>query len=320
MKTEIKKFIKEYEVCQRNKVENVHPAGLLHPLKVPQVVWTDISMGFVVGLPMSEGYSVVMVIVDRLSKYVHFLPLKHPFTTVKVASVFLDHVFKLHGMPKSIISDRGSTFLSSFWKEFFKLQGVNLLAYSSAYHPQSDGQTEAVNKCLEQFLRFFSVYGVPPTPLRDYVPGLSSNHVVEELLKSHEHILDILKTNMLLAQKRMKFQYDKQHTERTFAVRDWVAYCLELPPQSQLHLVFHVSCLKKKVGQHISPLTTLPPVNVQGEIAPEPQNILQHLSRKVNNRAMVEVLVQWVGTDADQATWEPYWQLRHFPHLVGKVL
>ncbi|KAF5475784.1 hypothetical protein F2P56_007554 [Juglans regia] len=96
------------------------------------------------------------------------------------------------------------------------------LAYSSAYHPQSDGQTEDVNKCLEQFLRCFLVYGVPPTPLQEYVKGLPSNQTVEELLKSREQILDILKTNMLLAQERMKFQYDKQHTERAFAVGDWV--------------------------------------------------------------------------------------------------
>lgn len=89
-------------------------------------------------LPISKGYFVVMVVVDRLSKYAHFMPLGHPFTIVQVATLFFNNVFKLHGLPKIIVSDRDSTFTSSFWREIFKLQGVNL-SYSSAYYPQSDG-------------------------------------------------------------------------------------------------------------------------------------------------------------------------------------
>lgn len=137
-------------------------------------------------------------------------------------------------MPKSIVSDRGSTFTSFFWNEFFKLQGVNL-SYSSAYYSQSDGQTEAMNKCLEHFLRFFlgdkprlwfewynttfhasteltlyaAIYEVPCTRLQAYIPRLSPNQVVEELLKTQEQILDTLKNNLVVSHERMKLYFDK---------------------------------------------------------------------------------------------------------------
>ena len=88
-----------------------------------------------------------MVVVHRLTKYVHFMPLSHPYTAVKVAVVFMKEIFRLHCMPQSIVSDRDVVFTSKFWQELFKLQGNNL-AMSSVYHPQTDGQTEVVNRSL----------------------------------------------------------------------------------------------------------------------------------------------------------------------------
>jgi len=89
-----------------------------------------------------------MVVVDRLTKYVHFMPLSHPYTAAKVDAVFIKEIFRLHGMSRSIVSDRDVVFTSKFWQELFKLQGSNL-TMSSTYHPQTDGQTEVVNRSLE---------------------------------------------------------------------------------------------------------------------------------------------------------------------------
>jgi len=109
-------------------------------------------MDFIEGLPKSNGYNVILVVVDRLTKYAHFIPMKHPYTASTIAQAFLDNVVKLHGLPNSIISDRDTVFVSHFWTQLFKLYKVNL-TLSIAYHPQTDGQTERVNQCLEMFLR-----------------------------------------------------------------------------------------------------------------------------------------------------------------------
>lgn len=92
------------------------------------------------------------MVADRFSKYAHFMASAHPYTALDVAQLFLDNVFKLHGLPESITSDEDPIFLGSFWDEIFILHGV-ALNKSSAYHSQSDGQTEVINKCLETYLR-----------------------------------------------------------------------------------------------------------------------------------------------------------------------
>ncbi|RVW58447.1 Transposon Ty3-I Gag-Pol polyprotein [Vitis vinifera] len=148
----LRKFVREYvrncSVCQRFKPENKPYSGLLQPLPVPEGVFTDITMDFIEGLPKSNGKTAIFVVVDRLTKYGHFMLLPHPYTAKMVAQVFLDSVYKLHGLPHSITCDRDPIFTSVFWQEFFKLQGVSL-QLSTAYHPQRTVRTEVVNRCIE---------------------------------------------------------------------------------------------------------------------------------------------------------------------------
>jgi hypothetical protein len=254
MKQDVHNFVAECDVCQCNKGETVKSPGTLQPLLIPPAIWRDISMDFIVGLPKSGNKSVIMVVVDRLSKYAHLCSLQHPFTTSTVAQLFMDQVFKLHGMPHSIVSDRDPTFTNNFWQELFKLQGTQL-HLSTTYHPQTDGQTEVVNKCLETYLRCFSserknqwaqwlplvewwyntsyhtttcmtpfevVYGQNPPSVLSYFPGVSKVQVVDQMLTVREAILCTLKENLVMAQNCMKQQADQGHSERQFAEGDQV--------------------------------------------------------------------------------------------------
>jgi hypothetical protein len=118
----------------QNKVEHLHSAGLLHPLDVPSTVWTHVSMDFVKGLPHVNSKSVILTVVDRFSKYAHFVPIDHPYTTTSVAKVFFDAIVRLHDILESIVSDHDPVFTSKFWTELFTLLGTKL-QLSSAFHP-----------------------------------------------------------------------------------------------------------------------------------------------------------------------------------------
>ena len=114
-------------------------------------------MDFITGLPSVRGYSVILVVVDRLSKYGHFIPVPADFSSQKVADTFLHNIVKLHGISSTIVSDRDKVFTSGFWKHLMKLQGSQL-CHTSAYHPQSDGQTERTNQFIEGYLRNYVSY------------------------------------------------------------------------------------------------------------------------------------------------------------------
>lgn len=152
MNIEVIKKVSECDTCQRVKTENVLSPGLLQPLPIPEMSWKDIAMDFIEGLPKSGCMEVILVVVDRLIKYGHFLAHKHPYTVQDVAETFLKDIYKLYGLPKTIVTDRDSIFTSQLWQQLFKTMG-NKLNMSTSYHPQSDGQTERLNGCLESYLR-----------------------------------------------------------------------------------------------------------------------------------------------------------------------
>ena len=124
MKAMVKRIMDECDVCKQAKAERVAYPGLLQPLPVPQGTWEAITMDFIEGLPGSDGNNAIMVVVDRFTKYNHFIALSHPFTTQDIAQLFLDHFYKFHGLSAVIITDRDKIFTSLFWKELFKNLGV----------------------------------------------------------------------------------------------------------------------------------------------------------------------------------------------------
>lgn len=134
MRSYVHPYIRECDAYQCNKSKNLSPAGLLQPLPTPNRIWTEIVRDFIDGLLLSKGKYCIMVVVDLLSKYAHFVPLSHPYTATTIARFFVGNVFTLRGMPISIVSDRDPTFPSQFWKELLRLQGTRL-SHSSARHP-----------------------------------------------------------------------------------------------------------------------------------------------------------------------------------------
>lgn len=154
MRKDILKFVQNCTVCLQAKPDRARYPGLLEPLPVPDSVWEIISMDFIEGLPMSENAIAILVVVDKYTNFAHFIPQRHPFTAASVARLFMDHVYRLHGLPKSIISDRDRIFTSGLWQLLFHMAGIQL-RMSSSYHPQTDGQAERVNQCLETYLRCF---------------------------------------------------------------------------------------------------------------------------------------------------------------------
>jgi transposase InsO family protein len=154
MNKQIKSWVQSCQICQQAKPERIKYPGLLKPLPVPRRPWKHIALDFIEGLPQSGRYNCLLVVVDRFSKYGHFIPLSHPYTAATVASLFACHIYKLHSLPESIVSDRDPVFASHFWQELFKEIGTEL-KMSTAYHPATDGQTERVNQCVETYLRCF---------------------------------------------------------------------------------------------------------------------------------------------------------------------
>ena len=157
MYRDVDRYLKNCHNCQRARTSRHTPYGILRPLPVPEKVWQDVSMNFIIGLPWSKGKNAILVVVCRLTKMRHLIPCRDTTTAEELAQIYVKHVARYRGLPRSIVMDRGSTFTSIFWKTICKAWGTNL-RFSTAFHPQTDGQTEKFNAMMEQYLRSYVNY------------------------------------------------------------------------------------------------------------------------------------------------------------------
>ena len=153
LKRDVAEHVAICDTCQRVKAEHQRPAGLLQPMKIPEWKWEEVGMDFIVGLPRTQrGFDSIWVIVDRLTKVAHFIPVKVTYSSAKLAELYMERIVCLHGVPKKIVSDRGTQFTSHFWQKLHESMDTKL-NFSSAYHHQTDGQTKRTNQILEDMLR-----------------------------------------------------------------------------------------------------------------------------------------------------------------------
>jgi transposase InsO family protein len=148
-------YVKHCDLCNWTKVQHQRPFGELHPSETPEAPWDVISIDFIVELPESHGYDAIMNVVDSITKCAHFIPMHTTITAEGAAQLYLQDVWKHHGTPRAVLSDRGSQFVAGFTRELYKLLGIKL-ATLTAYHPQTDSQTERANQELEGYLRIFT--------------------------------------------------------------------------------------------------------------------------------------------------------------------
>src|SRR6185369_5885441 len=253
---DVKKYIGSCDTCQRNKGTNQQPAGLLQPLAIPNQRWEQISMDFITQLPTTQqGHDAIFVVVDRLTKRAHFIPTHTSVTAPEVATLFLNTIFKDHGIPRTIISDRDARFTSHFWKALFQKLGTKL-AMSTAFHPQTDGQTERTNRTLEEMLRAYVSYKQnnwdkylalaefaynnskqtstkftpfeldagqhPLTPITLTTKTLTSVETTNEFLNQWKTMMEIAKDNLMLAQQHQTEQANKHRRYEEYNVGDKV--------------------------------------------------------------------------------------------------
>ncbi|XP_066165906.1 uncharacterized protein [Oryza sativa Japonica Group] len=239
----------------KKQAEHQRPAGLLQPLQIPEWKWEEIGMDFITGLPRtSSGHDSIWVVVDRLTKVAHFIPVHTTYTGKRLAELYLSRIMCLHGVPKKIVSDRGSQFTSKFWQKLQEELGTRL-NFSTAYHPQTDGQTERVNQILEDMLRacaldfggawdkslpyaefsynnsyqsslqmapFEALYGRKcRTPLFWDQTGERQLFGTEVLTEAEEKVRTV-RERLRIAQSRQKSYADNRRRELTFEAGDYV--------------------------------------------------------------------------------------------------
>ncbi|WVZ76987.1 hypothetical protein U9M48_024892 [Paspalum notatum var. saurae] len=237
MKRAVAEYVAVCDTCQRVKAEHQRPAGLLQPLKIPEWKWEEISMDFIVGLPRTQkGYNSILVVVDRLTKVAHFIPVNTTYSGARLAELYISRIVCLHGVPKRIISDRGSQFTSRFWEQLHDSLDSKL-RFSTAYHPQTDGQTERTNQMSLPYAEFSynnsyqaslkkspfeALYGRRcRTPLFWNQTGVKQVFG-PDLIRDAEQQIKMVRENLRVAQSRQKSYADVRRRDFTFKVDDFV--------------------------------------------------------------------------------------------------
>ncbi|GAQ89856.1 putative retrotransposon protein [Klebsormidium nitens] len=271
LQADVRRYIRSCDACQRNKPSNRRPGGLLQPIPIPQERLEQITMDLIAGLPKTtRGNSGIAVFVDRLSKEIKIAPISDDTTAPAIARVYFDNVFRHKGLSRVIISDRDPRFTSNFWRTLFRLLGTKL-SFSTAFHPQTDGQTERVNRVIEEALRpyvnarhsdwdlhltpiefaynnsvqlstghspfYLNTGRHPLTPSNLLKPPSSDTPAADQFLDNIATSLQNAKTLLVLAQNRQKQYADLRRRPLTFQPGDQVYLStahLSLPTRSQV--------------------------------------------------------------------------------------
>ncbi|KAG8481101.1 hypothetical protein CXB51_025847 [Gossypium anomalum] len=317
MKRDISEFVSRCLICQQVRAEHQVPSGLLQPVLVPEWKWDRVTMDFVTGLPLTlKKKDAIWVVIDKLTKSAHFIPIRMDYSLDKLAELYISEIVRLHGVPLSIISDRDPRFTSRFWKKLQEALGTKL-SFSTAFHPQTDGQSERVIQETEEKVKI----------IRDYLKAASDRQKSYADLKRKEieyQVGDKVFLKVSPWKKVLRFGKKGKLSPRfigPFEVIERVgplAYRLALPIElKKIHNVFHVSMLRRYRSDpsHIISQTE---VEIQSDMTygEEPVKILAREVKQLRNKSIVLVKVLWNRHGVDEATWEPEEAMRkQYPNL-----
>ncbi|GJW19718.1 putative reverse transcriptase domain-containing protein [Tanacetum coccineum] len=307
MKKDIVKYVSKCLTCMKVKVKHQMPSGLLQQHEIPVWKWEGIAIDFVTKLPRtSSGHDTIWIIVNRLTKSAHFLPIREDYKMERLARLYLNEIVARHGVPISIISDHDSHFTSRFWQSMQEALGTHL-DMSTAYHPQTDGQSERTIQTLVDMLRAYADKRRKPLEFSvgDYV-----------LLKVSpwKGVVHFGKKGKLAP----RFVGPIEIVEKVGPV----AYRLDLPEElNGVHDMFHVSNLKKCLADP-TPQVPLDEIRVDAKLnfVEEPVEILEREFKKLKHSRIAIVKVRWNSKRGPEFTWEPEDQMKlKYPRLFSDV-